>query len=111
MKSLLLAISMTTTIACGAANAADTPQRVLAPITVQDRRHAECTPPSSDATCASLHAQIRRHFTQREYGMLFGARTTYPEAATSYARVNERYLAFVRDFGASEEPSVAVAAR
>jgi hypothetical protein len=113
MKSLLLATTVATiaVAAYGTASAGDAPQRALAPITVQSGQRVDCTPPSAAPACAALHAQIRRHFTRREFGMLFGARTSYPESLTSYQRVNERFHTFVRDFAANEEPSVAVAAR
>ena len=112
MKSLMFAIpvAILAFAACGSASA-DTPSRLLAPITVQPGQRINCTPPSSAAACSALHAQIRQHFSRREIGVLFGARTSYPEALTSYTRMVARYEAFVRDREAAGEASVAVAAR
>jgi hydrogenase maturation factor len=105
MKTSLFAIGLTTLAAatcCGTATAA---QHELASITVQSRQ-IDCTPPSASAMCSALHAQIRSHFNLREIGMLFGARTSYPEAQTSYLRVHERYQTLVREvavvYGASD---------
>lgn len=113
MKSTLLAIGLATiaAAACGSAIAAENSQRELAPITVEPGQRVDCTPPSSAVACASLHAQIRAHFSRREIGVLFGARTSYPESLTSYARMNERYQAFVRDLAATGDTNVAIAAR
>ena len=51
----------------------------------------KCQPPSSSAACAQWHEEIRRCFSPREIGMLFGAATSYAEFKTSYARVKSRY--------------------
>lgn len=103
-------IALATIIAtvCGSAGAA---QRELEAITVHSR-HVDCTPPSSAAFCSALHAQIRSHFTMREIGVLFGARTSYPEAQVAYERLNARYQNLVREVAANVAPtSRAVAAR
>ena len=55
-----------------------------------------CTPPNSAIECAAFHKEIRRNFSSREIGMLFGASTAYPEARTAYSKVAERYDAFAR---------------
>lgn len=69
----------------------------LAPVTVhQDVFSAlDCQPPSYARECAAFHAAIRRNFSSREIGMLFGAATAYQEYATSYDRVRARYVTFV----------------
>ena len=51
----------------------------------------KCLPPSSSAACAEWHEEIRRSFSTREIGMLFGAATSYPEFRTAYSRVRTRY--------------------
>ena len=51
----------------------------------------KCLPPSSSAACAEWHEEIRRSFSTREIGMLFGAATSYPEFRTAYSRVKTRY--------------------
>jgi hypothetical protein len=71
---------------------------------------ADCTPPNDSKTCADLHAAIRRNFTTREIGMLFGAATAYLEYPASYDRVRARYAAFLRDVDANGL-ALAVAAR
>ena len=58
---------------------------------VASRGDAECRPPSSSVACAQFHDEIRRSFSTREIGMLFGAATSYPEFRTSYSRVQGRY--------------------
>jgi len=51
----------------------------------------KCLPPSSSSACAEWHEEIRRSFSTREIGMLFGAATSYPEFRTAYSRVKTRY--------------------
>jgi len=75
------------------------------------RRLVDCTPPSSSALCSALHAQIRSQFSLREIGMLFGARTSYPEAQTAYDGLHVRYRNLLREVAANIAPSDAVAAR
>jgi hypothetical protein len=70
----------------------------------------DCTPPSDAKECADFHAAIRRNFSPREIGMLFGAATAYQEYVTSYDRVRSKYAAFVRDVD-ENGLAVAVAAR
>lgn len=88
----------------GIANAAGQ----LAAVTVHQNvlSAAECAPPSYARECAAFHAAIRRNFSSREIGMLFGAATAYQEYPTSYERVRAKYAAFV---GNAEENGVAVA--
>jgi hypothetical protein len=92
------------------ANANSTGQ--LALVTVhQDRSSAaDCNPPNDSLECADFHAAIRKNFSTREIGMLFGAATAYQEYPTSYDRVRAKYAAFVRDVEERGMP-VAVAAR
>lgn len=70
----------------------------------------DCTPPNALDTplCAAWQDTIRRHFTEREIGMLFGAATSYPEYRTSYSRVKERYQWLQDDFAANYAPVVVV---
>lgn len=113
MKSLLTLGVATALLAvsglCGAAS--DTLQRTLTPITVSHDTLLDCTPPSSEEACAFMHAQIRHVFNKREIGMLFGARSSYPEYLASYAQVNERYRAFLRDVEEYGEGRVALVVR
>ncbi|WP_395682329.1 hypothetical protein [Dokdonella sp.] len=111
MKTLLnLVFATTAATLCSSAGAANA-QRELEAVTVQSR-HVDCTPPSASALCSALHAQIRSQFTLREIGMLFGARTSYPEAQTAYEGLNARYGNLVREVAATfASTSDAVAAR
>lgn len=61
----------------------------------------DCTPPNSAKVCAEWHDEIRRNFSSREIGMLFGSATAYPESLTSYSRVKERYQQLQGSFAAS----------
>ena len=70
-----------------------------------------CTPPSDLATCAAWHKAIRANFTPREIGMLFGTATSYPEYATSYSRIKNRYEQLHGDFSAARLPAHTVSAR
>ncbi len=91
----------------GAAHAAQ-PQNSLSPVTVHPAPGnaksqpyvytLDCTPPNSATECAAFHRDIRRNFTSREIGMLFGASTAYPESRAAYAKVAARFDAFARGY-------------
>jgi hypothetical protein len=68
-----------------------------------------CKPPSDIAMCAEWHRVIRRNFAPREIGMLFGTATSYPQYATSYSRVKERYDRLRNEFAVNYSPASAVA--
>jgi hypothetical protein len=93
-------------VATSVANANTSGQ--LAKVTVHQDKFAaaDCTPPNDSKECADFHAAIRRNFTTREIGMLFGAATAYQEYQTSYVRTRAKYAAFLRDV---EESGLAVA--
>ena len=95
-----------------AASIASASNGQLAQVTVHQDNFstADCTPPNDSKDCADFHAAIRKHFSKREIGMLFGAATAYQEYRTSYGRTRAKYLAFVRDVEESRL-AVAVAAR
>ena len=80
----------------------------LAAVTVHQDRLAgvDCTPPNASKECADFHAAIRRNFSTREIGMLFGAATAYQEYPTSFERTRAKYAAFLRT---AEESGLAVA--
>ncbi len=109
MKSLLAITIATTLLAVsGIAQARENSQRTLSSIMVQQHAERDCTPPTTDKTCSPLHAQIRHVFSKREIGMLFGARTAFPESRAGYDRVHERYAVFQRDLGLYGARSVAL---
>jgi hypothetical protein len=80
----------------------------LAPVSVHQNVFSviDCTPPNDAKACADFHAALRRNFSKREIGMLFGAATGYPEYRTGYDRVRDRYAAFLREV---DENGLAVA--
>lgn len=69
----------------------------LAPVDVRGNAIADCTPPSDSQECADFHAAIRKNFSTREIGMLFGAVSAYPEYLTGNDRLRTKYAAFVRE--------------
>ena len=100
--SIVIGIGLLAAAAC--ANAAGQ----LAPVTVHRNiiSSADCQPPSYARECTNFHAAIRKNFSTREIGMLFGAATSYLEYPTSYERVRAKYAAFVNN---AEENGVAIA--
>ncbi len=106
-RYLIIAIAAASAFAANAAIAQE-----LQPVTVRDLRIADCTPPASFAVCDAWHAQIRRSFSPREIGMLFGARTAYAEYRTSFANVEDRYNRLLTTFAANNNvPVESIAAR
>jgi len=71
---------------------------------------AACAPPTDSQECADFHTAIRKNFSTREIGMLFGAASAYQEYLTSNDRLRAKYAAFVREAEASGL-AVAVATR
>ena len=69
---------------------------------------ANCAPPSDLVACTTWHQVIRANFSPREIGMLFGTATSYPEYATSYARIKSRYERLQGTFSAERLPARAV---
>ncbi|TLY53751.1 MAG: hypothetical protein E6K53_00015 [Gammaproteobacteria bacterium] len=63
------------TLALAGAIGTNATAQELQPITVHEMHITDCTPPASFAVCDTWHAQIRRSFSPREIGMLFGARS------------------------------------
>jgi hypothetical protein len=66
---------------------------------------ATCAPPSDVMACTAWHRVIRANFSQREIGILFGTATSYPEYATSYARIKGRYERLQGEFLAERGPA------
>ncbi len=106
MKTSLLSIAIALSAAASIAQA--DPQSPLSPVVVHSERSSvkgphsgytlDCTPPNAVAECAAFHKEIRRNFSDREIGMLFGSVTAYPESRTSYDRTARRYDAFTRAY-------------
>ena len=66
---------------------------------------ANCAPPSDLVACTTWHQVIRANFSPREIGMLFGTATSYPEYATSYERIKNRYARLQAEFSAERLPA------
>jgi hypothetical protein len=66
---------------------------------------ANCMPPSDLAACTAWHQVIRANFSPREIGVLFGTATSYPEYATSYSRIKNRYVRLHDEFSAARTVS------
>jgi len=64
-----------------------------------------CAPPSDLVACAAWHQVIRANFSPREIGILFGTATSYPEYATSYSRIKNRYVRLHDEFSAARTVS------
>lgn len=71
----------------------------------------DCTPPNDSQVCTAWHAEIRRNFSSREIGMLFGSATSYPEYRSSYSKVKERYDRLQGEFAATQASTESVASK
>ena len=104
MKIQILSIAIAIAISAGAAHAGDSqlgavnvhPATGNAKSTLQST--VDCTPPNTAQECSAFHRDIRRNFSRREIGMLFGASSAYPEARSGYDRVAARFEAFARSY-------------
>ena len=65
-----------------------------------------CVPPSDLVACTAWHQVIRANFSPREIGILFGTATSYPEYATSYSRIKNRYVRLHDEFSAARTVSM-----
>jgi hypothetical protein len=97
MQRYITAIAATSLLALSAAASAG---QELQPVTVRQMPIADCAPPTSAKTCDAWHQEIRRNFSERQIGMLFGARTAYPEYRTTFASVENRYNHLLESFAA-----------
>ena len=80
-------------------------------VKVNSSSSLDCTPPNDSQLCSAWHAEIRRNFSSREIGMLFGAATSYPEYRTKYSAVKERYDRLQGEFVATHMSGEAVASK
>lgn len=112
MKLHAIAIAIVFAGTAGAAAAAN-PHQVLPRVSVSGVDLAVCTPPADARACDNFHGLIRANFSDREIGMLFGARTSYPEYLSGgYDRVRQRYVLMVQEYVAALPPaSVEIAGR
>ena len=86
-------------------------ERQLEAMKVRSGTSIDCTPPNDSQLCSAWHEEIRRNFTKREIGMLFGAVTSYPEYHTSYEGVKARYDRLQGEFAATYMSAGSVASK
>ena len=103
-------VSIIAGLALALAGTAGAAERQLEAVKVNSSS-VNCTPPNDSQMCSAWHAEIRRNFTNREIGMLFGAATSYPEYKTSYSRVKDRYDRLQNEFASTYQSAGAVAAK
>ena len=105
MKRTTLTIIAGISFALSSALASAGERQSLAAVNVSHSVTSDCTPPNDLAVCTAWHAEIRRIFSSREIGMLFGAATSYPEYKTSYSRVKARYNRLQSRFATTHQPA------
>lgn len=102
MKLHAIPITIAIAIAGIAGTAAAGDRRVLPPVVVSASDLSGCAPPTAAAACENFHYWIRANFSEREIGMLFGARTSYPEYLTGgVERLHERFQTLVQEYVAA----------
>ena len=111
MKCTILSITISTCLILASAIAGAAERQSLATVDVNSSSQSDCTPPNDRAACAAWHQEIRRNFSSREIGMLFGAATSYPEYKTSYSNVKARYDRLQGEFAANLTTGNTVAAQ
>jgi hypothetical protein len=96
---LVSVIAVSFAAVTGIARAGDG-QKPLPTVSVENtsRRAVDCTPPNDSPDCATLHAQIRAHFTESEISMLFGSATSSKEYPTSYGHIKQEYQKFLENY-------------
>jgi hypothetical protein len=112
LTAVLTAVLMGAVVHADAAGSVSRGEALLSGSTSEPARSdldGKCKPPSDVAMCAEWHRVIRRNFAPREIGMLFGTATSYPEFATSYSRVKERYDRLRNEFVIDYRPTSSVA--
>jgi hypothetical protein len=103
MKFHAISIAIVLAGVAGIAAAGNTMQAV----TVSGSAIAQCAPPDDTAgrACDRFHDLIRKNFTAREIGMLFGNRSSYPEFLTGgIDRLQRRYEALMQAYLAGQIP-------
>ena len=77
-------------------------QQAFPRVDVSATANLTCEPPSDIPACEHYHRWIRANFSEREIGMLFGARTNYPENLTGgIERLHGRYQALLQEYVAA----------
>lgn len=81
--------------------AAGQQSRIMQSVTVTGTSVSGCTPPndSTGHACDAYDQMLRANFSDREIGMLFGNRTSYPENLTGgIDRLQKRYDTLLQQF-------------
>lgn len=103
MKLQIVTIAIAFSGFAGAAAAQN--HQALSPVVVSGEV-AACTPPLDAPACGNFHRFIRANFSSREIGMLFGARTSYPEYLTGgIDRVQRRCDLLAQQYLAAQSPA------
>lgn len=100
MKLSAISIAIVLASLAGVASAAGQ-SRVLPSVVVSGVDVSACTPPNGTMghACDAYGQFLRANFTSREIGMLFGARTSYPENLTGgIDRLQKRYDTLLQQF-------------
>jgi hypothetical protein len=104
MKLSTISIAIVLASVAGIASAAGQ-DTVMSPINVAGASVAECAPPNDHTghACDAFNQMLRANFSPREIGMLFGARTSYPEYLTGgIDRLQRRYQVVVQEYVAAQ---------
>jgi hypothetical protein len=107
MKLHAITISIAIALAgfAGIASAAGQSE-TLTPVEVLGPPIGQCTPPNDTTghACDTFNQMVRANFSPREIGMLFGARTSYPEHLTGgIDRLQRRFQAVVQAYVAQQQ--------
>lgn len=103
MKLSAITIATAIAVAGFAGTAAAANQQSLPPLQVSAARASGCEPPADAPACGDFHRWIRANFSEREIGMLFGNRSSYPEYLSGgIATLKKRYQVLVRQYVAAQ---------
>lgn len=106
MKLSAITIAIILAGAAGIASAAGQ-GKVMPEVNVQAAAISACMPPNGATghACDAYDQFLRANFSQREIGMLFGYRTSYPESLTGgIERLQKRYDALLQQYLAAQSP-------
>lgn len=116
MKLSTITIAIALAGFCGMASAAGQ-DNTMQPVVVSGAAISGCVPPDDQAghACDAFDQWVRANFTEREIGMLFGDRTSYPEYLTGgIDRLQQRYQKLLSEYVAQHSQAArapAVAAK
>lgn len=113
MKLHVTAIAIAIAALSASAAAAAGNQQSLPPLQIVASDISGCAPPADAPRCDNLHRWIRANFSEREIGMLFGNRSSYPEYLTGgIDALQKRYQILLQAYvGAPRAMGAPVAAK